>query len=128
MKYMPSHEGEADPGVTEPKEQFITVKTGTTVKHMKNPPYHIKDSFDFEPMYPPQEFILEESLRREADRIAYQENLMNRVVYDSIDPSPYQQGEPPEGELTPFYVLQGADDNTLLFESRFESGNLRRAI
>jgi hypothetical protein len=68
---MPSHEGEADPGIMEAKEQFITVKTGTTVKHMKNPPYHIKDSFDFEPMYPPQEFILEESLRREADRIAY---------------------------------------------------------
>ena len=53
---------------------------------------------------------------------------MNRVVYDSIDPSPYQQGEAPEGEITPFYVPQGADDNTLMFESRFESGNLRRAI
>lgn len=49
----------------------INVKTGTTVKHMKNPPYHLKNSFDFETMYPPQEFILEESLRREADRIAY---------------------------------------------------------
>ena len=67
-------------------------------------------------------------MRREADRIAYQENLMNRVVFDCIDPSPYQQGEAPEGEITPFYVPQGADDNTLLFESRFESGNLRRAI
>ena len=101
---MASHEGEADPGVVDPADMFITVKTGTTVKHMKNPPYHIKESFDFEPLYPPQEFILEESLRREADRIAYQENLMNRVVFDSIDPSPYQQGEAPEGEITPFYV------------------------
>lgn len=79
---------------------YIQVKTGTTVKHFKHPPFHIKDSYDFEPMYPPQEFILEESLRREADRIAYQENLMNRVIYDSIDPSPYQQGEAPEGEIT----------------------------
>lgn len=70
-------------------ELSIDVKTGTTVKHLKNPPFHIKESFDFEALYPPQEFILEESLRREADRIAYQENLMNRVVYDSIDASPF---------------------------------------
>jgi cytosolic carboxypeptidase protein 2/3 len=127
-KYMPSHEGEADVGVKDLADMYIPVKTGTTVKHIKNPPYHLKESFDFEPLYPPQEFILEESLRREADRIAFQENLMNRVVYDSIDPSPYQQGEAPEGEITPFYVLMGPNDNTLLFESRFESGNLRRAI
>ena len=103
---MASDEGEPDAGVVDPADMFITVKTGRTVKHMKNPPYHIKESFDFEPLYPPQEFILEESLRREADRIAYQENLMNRVVFDSIDPSPYQQGEAPEGEITPFYVPQ----------------------
>lgn len=90
MKYQATHEGEGDPGVKELSAAHIQVKTGTTVKLMKNPPYHIKDSFDFEPMYPPQEFILEESLRREADRIAYQENLINRVVYDSIDPSPQQ--------------------------------------
>jgi hypothetical protein len=71
-KYMASHEGEADPGLTDPAEMYIPIKTGTTVKLMKNPPYHLKTSFDFEPLYPPQEFILEESLRREADRIAYQ--------------------------------------------------------
>jgi len=53
---------------------------------------------------------------------------MNRVVYDSIDPSPYQTGEAPEGEITTFYVPKDDQDNTLLFESRFESGNLRRAI
>ena len=58
---------------------------------------------------------------------------MNRVVYDSIDPSPYlddkQKATPPkEGELHSFYVQQNDDDNTLTFESRFESGNLRRAI
>lgn len=68
---MANHEGEADVGVGDPADMFIPVKTGTTVKHIKNPPYHIKESFDFEPLYPPQEFILEESLRKEADRIAY---------------------------------------------------------
>lgn len=30
--------------------------------------------------------------------------------------------------LAPWYTLQGPEDTTLLFESRFESGNLRRAI
>jgi hypothetical protein len=67
----------------------VLVKTGSTVKHIKNPPFHIKDSADFEELYTPQEFILEESLRKEADRIAYPENLMIRVVYDSVDHSPY---------------------------------------
>jgi hypothetical protein len=33
-------------------------------------------------------------------------------------------GEPP---LQPCYRLQGPDDDTLVFESRFESGNLFRA-
>jgi cytosolic carboxypeptidase protein 2/3 len=33
-----------------------------------------------------------------------------------------------DGEVAPFYILQSADDNSLLFESRFECGNLRRAI
>ena len=30
--------------------------------------------------------------------------------------------------VEPFYAPKGADDDTLVFESRFESGNLRRAI
>ena len=56
---------------------------------------------------------------------------MHRVVYDCIDPSAYQQAPDPnmkEGELPLFYVKQHDEDFTLYFESRFESGNLRRAI
>lgn len=30
--------------------------------------------------------------------------------------------------LNPYYKLKGPNDNTLVFESRFESGNLRRAV
>jgi hypothetical protein len=30
--------------------------------------------------------------------------------------------------LKPFYVIKDQGDSTLIFESRFESGNLRRAI
>ena len=31
-------------------------------------------------------------------------------------------------KLKPYYPRQGEDDNTLIFESRFECGNLRRAV
>ena len=77
---------------------------------MRTPPYHIKDAEDFEPLYTPRDNILEDCLRREAERVAHQENLMNRVVYDSIDPSPYlddKQKENPrkDGKLDSFYVL-----------------------
>lgn len=68
---------------------FVNIKTGTNMTLMKSPPEFIHHVGDFEPLYPPQEFILEESLRREAERVAHQESLMNRVIYDSIDPSPY---------------------------------------
>jgi len=59
---------------------------------------------------------------------------MNRVVYDCIDPSPYNpvsqlsDQQTIDGEFQQFYTPVSADDYTLVFESRFESGNLRRAI
>jgi len=31
-------------------------------------------------------------------------------------------------DVLPFYIPNSKDDTTLVFESRFESGNLRRAI
>ena len=62
--------------------------TGTGVKFMKNGPKHIMDAEDLEPLYTPQENILEECLRREAERVAHQENLMNRVVFDSVNAAP----------------------------------------
>lgn len=110
---------------------FVNVKTGTNNVLMKNPPDFIQPAGDFEPLYPPQEFILEESLRREAERVAHQESVMNRVIFDSIDPSPFstaQKAQPVEGEVSPFYIPTGPEDVTLMFESRFECGNLRRAI
>ena len=38
---------------------------------MKNGPRHIMDAEDLEPLYIPQEHILEECLRREAERVAH---------------------------------------------------------
>jgi hypothetical protein len=55
---------------------------------MKDSPKHIFDAEEFEPLYIPQVNILEECLRREAERVAHQENLMNRVVYDCVDAAP----------------------------------------
>lgn len=96
------------------EDSYIPIKSGTTCPMMRNPPYHIKDAEDFEPLYVPQENILEDCLRREAERVAHQENLMNRVVYDCIDPSPYVTStEPKEGELAMFYQPQSDDDFTL---------------
>lgn len=50
---------------------FIPVKTGIGVKLMKNGPKHIMDAEALEPLYIPQENILEECLRREAERVAH---------------------------------------------------------
>lgn len=36
----------------------------------------------------PNEKVLEDCLRKEADRISNQGSLMNRMVYDSVEPSP----------------------------------------
>ena len=98
---------------------------------MKNPPLHLKEASEFEPLYPPQEFILEETLRREAERINA-DALLGRVVYDAVNLSSYwPDGVAPqarEGEQPPYYLMISDSDTTLEFESRFESGNLRRAI
>lgn len=52
-------------------KDFIPIKTGTGVKLMRNGPKHIMDAEEFEPLYVPQENILEECLRREAERVAH---------------------------------------------------------
>jgi len=52
-------------------KDFIPIRTGTGAKFMKNGPKHIMDAEDLEPLYSPQENILEECLRREAERVAH---------------------------------------------------------
>ena len=53
------------------QKDFIPFRSGTGAKFMKNGPKHIMDSEDLEPLYTPQENILEECLRREAERVAH---------------------------------------------------------
>lgn len=56
--------------------------------------------------------------------------LLNRIVYDQQDP-PLSKAIDPKThgvDLLPFYVPTSENDTTLVFEGRFETGNLRRAI
>lgn len=55
----------------DPSSAFIEVKTGISHPMMKNPPFHIKDAEEFEPLYTPRDNILEDCLRWEAERVAH---------------------------------------------------------
>lgn len=68
-----------------------------------------------------EETLIEECLRRHYDRLVHPENVMNRVVYDCNESAPFTSSES-------YYTPSSENDVTLIFESRFESGNLRRAI
>ena len=72
---------------------WIPIKTGTGFKFLKHGPKHIFDAEEHEPLYPPQDGILEECIRKESERIANQENLIQKVVYDCFDPDPSKIGE-----------------------------------
>jgi hypothetical protein len=92
----------------------------------------------------PEEFhkqsegLLPKLLLHDAQRFANPHSLVNRVVFDCIDPSPHHKsadgkivnGPDEKGKVTlrPYYIPVDSNDTTLVFESRFESGNLRRAI
>lgn len=76
---------------------------------MKNAPKHILDADQFEPLYIHQENILEDTLGREAERVAHQENLMNRVVYDSMT----QQEDPAPSKAQAEAPVSQPDDNPL---------------
>lgn len=95
-----------------------------------NAPFFINEE-NLEPLYVPKPNIVEESLKREIQKICYPESLINRVVYDSITPSFYHKQIDQKDynlDILPFYIPKSIDDDTLIFESRFETGNLRRAI
>jgi hypothetical protein len=72
---------------------WIPIKTGTGFKFLKDGPKHIFHAEDHEPLYPPQENILEECLRKESERIANSEILNQKIVYDCFDTDPNKIGE-----------------------------------
>ena len=66
------------------EKDHVPLRTGVPdYKILRNGPLHIIDAEQYEPLYIHQENILEDCLKREAERVAHQENLMQRVVYDS---------------------------------------------
>ena len=69
-------------------KNFVPIKTGVEgYKLLKYAALHNLNADQYEPLYIHQENILEDCLNREAERVAYQHNLMNRVVYDSVTES-----------------------------------------
>ena len=105
-------------------------------------PHQVRSS-EGEPLYERRPQLVPDMLLRDAERLAKPDSVRNRVVYDSIEPNPIKAKVSPTGkslpqpgtndkpgvvELDPYYVLKDQGDSTLVFESRFESGNLRRAI
>lgn len=133
-----------------------------------------------EPLAEVKESLAANMQRRDTQRTLRPEDVMNRIVYDCVDPSPHAvraagpggfgavrsptassaalsllwsspwrppHSSPPHiparyvpalrqpsqaakdsGEVQPWYQPATEDDRTLVFESRFESGNLRRAV
>jgi hypothetical protein len=75
-------------------KDFVPLKTGIPgYKLLKYGPKHLLNADEVEPLYIHQEYILEDCLRREAERVAHQENLMNRVVYDSVNETQEEKKE-----------------------------------
>jgi cytosolic carboxypeptidase protein 2/3 len=60
----------------------------------------------FEPLYVPEDEILEQSLRREIEKFCFSDQQLNRLVYDSVDPSPFHDNKTFEGitDMVPFYI------------------------
>lgn len=116
------------------------VKNGTGLLMSIPGPLHLTTPPPPEPILPQNPNLISQMIARDQNRLQNPQNLLNRVVYDCIDPSPISHNHtaadpkpyhiPHVGQchLPPYYQPLSPTDNTLVFESRFESGNLRRAI
>ncbi len=107
------------------------IKTGTDFNLLPRNPEFLQRDDPYEPLYVPKPDILETALKREIEKFCFADTLINKVVYDCTDPSPYHKEAMQaqyDLDALPFYIPTGPQDTTLIFESRFESGNLRRAI
>jgi hypothetical protein len=62
------------------------------------------------------------------DNVANNARLKNRGFRRNIMNSGLPKNDKFYTSLNPYYIVQGETDNTLVFESRFESGNLKKAI
>lgn len=118
-------------------ESNLPVRTGLSMPMMPTPPSFIRVvPKEPEPIYAAPETLFDDIVRQEADRISRPETVLNRIVYDCLDTPEAPPDAPASpthsptgcGDLPAYYAPTGPDDATLVFESRFESGNLRRAV
>lgn len=75
--------------------------------------------------------MLEDILLKEAEKLCLNNNFLNKVVYDHEETSPYHSkvdAEEAKKYDIPYYIPENEQDVTLIFESRFESGNLKKVI
>ena len=108
-----------------------TAITGLDIKLLPNNPVFIDSKELLEPLYVPKQDILEKGLTREIERMYYPDSFLNRLIYDSVEQSYFHEKFNVSGiklDVLPYYIPKNTEDITLIFESRFESGNLRRAI
>ena len=80
---------------------------------MKNGPKHFMDAEELEPLYTPQENVLEECLRKEVERVAHSYNLINRFVYkcDSAPKRPSGDNSEEDDEPTEVEETKDGDAN-----------------
>lgn len=93
--------------------------------------FDFENSNNLELFHVPNRNTLEEILLKEAEKLCLQNSFLNRVVYDHEEQSPFHSKLiKPESKKVeyPFYIPENEKDVTLIFESRFESGNLKKAI
>lgn len=126
-----------------------TPQTGISIPMMATPRFRRQVPEEAELLYTAPETLFDEIVRAEAERISQPEQVRNRIVYDSVGDPFKAEASPPsfsqgpdarpggvgfqprtelKSHLAPYYTPTGPDDRTLFFESRFESGNLRRAV
>jgi hypothetical protein len=54
----------------------------------KNPEF-ILNCDPFEPLYVPKQDVLENALRKEIEKFCFADTLINKIVYDCSDASPF---------------------------------------
>ncbi|MDC3321622.1 M14-type cytosolic carboxypeptidase, partial [bacterium] len=121
--------------------------TGIGVRMLWPSPEHIHDvPSEIEPLIAPGPIVSLRIQKKREMRITNADRLINRIVYDAVEASSSQLkfrnsksnnvggGRPGIDEmgekatLYPWYPLNDSEDDTLIFESRFEGANLRRAV
>eukprot|EP00931_Biecheleriopsis_adriatica_P028171 TRINITY_DN16842_c0_g1_i3.p1 TRINITY_DN16842_c0_g1~~TRINITY_DN16842_c0_g1_i3.p1 ORF type:complete len:957 (+),score=230.46 TRINITY_DN16842_c0_g1_i3:73-2943(+) len=119
-------------------DQNLPPKTGIAIPMIPTSHQFIRAvPEEAELLYSAPDNLFDDIVKAEADRISKPENVRNKIVYDSVgDPAQPDSTGGLGGEDGSAAVdgarygslPSGPEDRTLVFESRFESGNLRRAV